>query len=375
VTVGVAILNSPRKLIVPSIVVICLILLSGVVWGLPNASAYGNGGASSQKLSMTINGGVLGAGNQIYNIRESGQAISASLAGFKIDESKPIQFTYFLNANVNGLTVSGSAFFVLRGTLQDGKSISMVGYAVLGGEVPAVCFPSFSTSGACEPGDTSAIPAFFLSSQAEIFVTVSGQESNANSELGRTTTTTTISIPMVFESAYLNPFGAPIVLGSADGFATLLVITPYNSGTISWRNVVTAGQISGTYGTTPVSGILTQFTFERENLVTGTALDHGEITFSSMVASSNGQPLKVLDANGEFHGVSITPKQGGVDCSASIGFPPGSGLCTEYGFMSTGTFNMHGRGSTIHGSYSTIWGIPALTFTAVSLAKVTTTSQ
>ncbi len=369
---GVPELKILAKIVISLIVITCFIL-SGVVSGLPAANAY-NGASSSKNLLMTVSGGVLSAGNQVYTIEESGQAISASLAGYNINQSKPMQFNYYLFADVEGLSVSGGAFFALTASLEDGRNITIVGYAVLSGEVPAVCFPSYNTSGVCEPGDTSAIPAFFLSIQySELFITISGphQQSSSNVEELKI-----ISIPMAFESAYLNPFGAPLVLGSADGFATLLIIAPYNTGTVSWSSVVTAGQINGTYGaTTSVSGVLNQVTSEQENLVSGTALDHGIITVSNMVESSNGHPLQALDATGRFHGASIIPKQGGIDCSASIGFPAGSGLCTEYGFLSTGTFKMYGQNSTISGSYSTNWGIPALTFTAVSLARVTTTSQ
>jgi hypothetical protein len=69
---------------------------------------------------------------------------------------------------------------------------------------------------------------------------------------GQTNTQTMQGVPMLFESAYMNPFGGPIVFGTADNFGTLLVITPYNTGLIFWKGVLTESYISGTYGQTPV---------------------------------------------------------------------------------------------------------------------------
>ena len=95
---------------------------------------------------------------------------------------------------------------------------------------------------------------------------------------------------------------------------------------------------------------------ELENLVTGSAIDAGTISFSSMTPSS-------LDAKGFYVGSSTIPTTGTSDCSASTGIP---GTCTETGFQSTGHFTMSG----ISGSYNTTWGVPALGFSSAVNATV-----
>jgi uncharacterized protein YfiM (DUF2279 family) len=338
---------------------LAVFLLSGS--GLIAANAQGT--TQQQPLSFSAFGGVASAGNQYYDIQQSGQPVMASIVGYTFDSAQPVHFTYYLSASVNGLSSSGVAFFDLTASLVGGGTVTIMGYAPINSQVPALCLPSGSTSGMCAPGDTSSIPAFFVSSNTMLLIVT-----NLNGHTSMQTQT----LPMLFESAYMNPFGAPIVLGSADSFATLLIITPYSTGTVSWNGVVTEAQVMGTYGTTSVSGNLVQVTSEHENLVTGTSNDHGTMALSHMV-DSNGNPVSALDARGTFSGTSVTPMQGGVDCSSSIGFPVGFGVCTMYGFDSTGTFNLSGSHTMISGSYSTVWGIPAFTFTASATGTVTTT--
>jgi hypothetical protein len=340
---------------------LAVFLLSGS--GLIAANAQGS--TQQQTLSFSAFGGVVGAGNQNYVIQQSGQALMASMAGYNFNPTQPVQFSYYLSASVNGLSASGVALFDLTASLVGGGTVSIMGFAPINSQIPALCLPSGSTSGVCAPGDTSSIPAFFVSSNTMLLIMTNVNGHNSMQ---------TESLPMLFESAYMNPFGAPIVLGSADGFATMLVITPYSTGTVTWHGVFTEAEVMGTYGTTSVSGGLVQVTSEHENLVTGTATDHGTMTLANMV-DSNGNPVGVLDASGSFSGTSVTPMQGGVDCSTSIGFPAGSGVCTMYGFNSMGSFNLSGSQSMISGSYSTVWGIPAFTFTATATGTVTTTNS
>lgn len=349
------------KMIAIALSLLAIFLLTGI--GLIAANAAQ--GSTQQQISFTAFGGVVSAGNQNYVIGQSGQAVMASIAGFTFDPTQPVQVNYALSASVSGLSASGVAFFNVRASLLGGGTVSVSGFAPINSEVPALCLPSGSTNGICEPGDTSSIPAYFVSNNAFLMITTT---------LNGQTSIQTETIPMLFESAYLNPFGAPIVFGTGDGFETLLVITPYTSGTVSWHGVVTEAQVMGTYGTTSVSGDMMQVTSEHENLVMGTAVDHGSMSMSNMV-NSNGNPVNTLDANGTFSGTSVIPSQGGIDCSASIGFPAGSGICTMYGFNSVGTFGLSGYQNTIAGSYSTVWGIPAFTFSATATGTITTTNN
>ncbi len=340
---------------------LAVFLLSGS--GLIAANAQGS--TQQQTLSFSAFGGVASAGNQNYVIQQYGQALMASMAGYNFNTTQPVQFSYSLSASINGLSASGAALFDLTASLVGGGTVSIMGIALINSQIPALCLPSGSTSGVCAPGDTSSIPAFFVSTNTMLFIMT-----NVNGH----TSMQTESLPMLFESAYMNPFGAPIVLGSADGFATMLVVTPYSKGTVTWHGAVTESQVLGTYGTTSISGGLVQVITEHENLITGTTTDHGTVTMTNMVYD-NGNPVPVLDASGSFSGTSVIPTQGGVDCSSSIGFPAGSGVCTMYGFNSTGSFSLSGSQSTISGSYSTVWGIPAFSFTATATGTVTTTNS
>jgi hypothetical protein len=91
-----------------------------------------------------------------------------------------------------------------------------------------------------------------------------------------------------------------------------------------------------------------------------------------MINATSGNPLPALDASGQFSGSSSTPNTGGMDCSSSIGFPAGSGVCTMYGFNSVGSYHIRGQGTFISGSYSTQWGDPAFDFSGASSATVST---
>jgi hypothetical protein len=202
---------------------------------------------------------------------------------------------------------------------------------------------------------------------------------------------------MMMENPYLNPFGAPIVIASADRTVatppSILIVATYAVGTIRWTGAQVEGPItSGALGTgtsaASVKGMLTINSTQNEDLVGGTARETGTIAFTSMNPPS-------LDSKGTFSGNSTIPVAGEQDCSADLGFPSfpaGLGVCTQAGLNSVGKYAVstlsggregdnaeghHGDSLrlTIAGEYTTTWAVPALAFWATSTGNVTTTQQ
>lgn len=245
--------------------------------------------------------------------------------------------TYSMAASVNGLSASGNFRLHLMGTTTDGQQVMVRVQGKIVGAIPAVCFPSYSVTGTCAPGDTSEIPAYFL---------VNGY---VRVETG-TSFSQEYSISLVIEDAALNAFGGPIVISSTDG--SLMVIATYSSAKTDWQGVQTAGQLTGTLGGSTVSGAFTQSIHTQEDYVSGTAQDSGRIYLVGMSVPS-------LDSHGQFHGTSTIPTTGTIDCSPA-GLP---GTCTETGYSSTGTFTMADpKGSSLQGSYNVQWPAPSITF-------------
>lgn len=313
-----------------------------------NSPNTGNGDPSTQILSLGVQGMVVNAGTQHYIIQQSGQVLEASFLTYTINTSQPTHLSYNLNAMVQGTSASGNANFYLTGSLVGGGMIQISGNAPIVGAVAAVCLPHYdppNSTGYCPSSDTSEVPAMFIG-MATIQVTAGPVHTSLQ------------NIPMLFQSAYLNPFGAPIVLGTADGFSTMQIVTTYNHATVDWSNIVDESIVSGTIGSTPVTGTFTQVAQEHENLVTGIARDHGTITFTMSDPS--------LDSSGHYSGSSMTPTTQSSVCSTTI-------PCTNYGFESTGIFHTSSTGSQsvqMSGSYGTSWGIPAFDFTGTITAVV-----
>jgi hypothetical protein len=362
-----------------AMLVLLLPLGTTVTAANPSSSTYSgskgtSGGSVSQTLSLTLMGGVVSAGNQYYSIQQSGQTVMESMAGYMIDHATPSHLYYHLDAFVQGTSVSGNANFYLAGTLVGGGIIHVFGHAQIMSLAPAVCLPSGNTNGICESGDTSEVPAFFVG-LATIRVSTSITSATQSSSQSQSMTYAIESVPMVFESAYLNPFGAPIVFGSADNFQTLMVVTTYAQASIFWSNVVVAGGIAGALGQTQIAGSFTEVSQEYENLVAGAARDSGIMTFSNVVDITTGNSINALDVTGTYRGNSIVPStpiyacttSTGVslcsssDCSSTIGLP-GLGVCTSTGFQSMGGFRLFGHDSIVTGSYMTTWSIPAFAF-------------
>jgi len=288
-----------------------LVLLGG------SASAFANTPTQQLNLSVPFGyGGVTNLGSQTYTIG-GGSVLGATVNGLQVNNPK---LQYFLVATVSGTTTSGYGTIRLTGTTSAGQ-VSATGTFTINADSPV------ATIG-------SDLPSAFISYAPNISITTrTGSES--------------LSQPFAIESPYLNPFGNPIILSSLDGY-TLSIVATYSIGTIVWQGTQVQGALAGTYGTESVSGIVTDTGSEVEDLVAGTAYDHGTTSFSQMTDPA-------LDVTGTYTGSDTIPTAGATDCSSMTGIP---GTCTETGFQSSGTWSA----GSLHGTYATTWGVPALYF-------------
>ncbi len=287
----------------------------------------------SQTLSVSVNGGVSNLGKQTYSM-SGGTVAFAEIYGQPVVLSSA-NLQYSMKATVSGLNTQGSGSFKFVGVTTSNTRFSVSGSISIGSMIPAAQFPA-----GCTTDCQSALPFFFIGT-SNVAVSIPGSSQ-------------TLPEVMQIESPYFNPFGAPIVIASADN--AIVIAATYTKGSIAWSGTNVVGAINGTLGTTPVSGTFSMTSGENENMVTGTATDSGIIAFSSMTPSS-------LNVQGSYSGSSTIPLTGSYDCSAATGIP---GTCTETGFLSTGTFSM----KSASGTYSTTWGIPALGFTSSISATV-----
>jgi hypothetical protein len=324
-------------------VALALFLANG---GAVFADTAQNSQNSQQNLSISIfDGSIVTAGSQNYYV-SGGNVAFASIDGQTLNPSTTtLQFQY--NAQVyaswwdsNGTFTHGFAQYKLQGTTIGGSQVSVSGYTRISSMIPAVNIPL-----GCTTTCNSAIPFLFLGG---------GQ---VNVGIGSSPTPQPEN--MTFESPYISPFGAPIILASTDG--SILIVTTYSQGNIQWNGVKLGGTINGKLGTSTVTGRFNLTSTESENLVAGTAQDSGTMMFSGMSPSS-------LNARGTYNGSSVIPAAGAIDCSIITGFP---GTCSETGFNSNGVFSLRGSQSSINGKYTTTWSIPAYGFNSLATATVT----
>src|SRR5271170_288701 len=223
--------------------------------------------SSPQPLNLTIPmGGVTNLGSQVYNV--NGGAVGyAEVLGQTLGPGATLQ--YNLIATQTGLTTRGYASVTLTGTT-GGVPITMRGNFNIISSVPGAVIGN------------SEVPFYFVTDTSNVQVTIGGHSQ-------------TIPESINIENPYFNPFGAPIVIGSDDGY--IGIVATYNQGSILWIGSQVTGPLVGTLGSTPASGTLTLNSGELENLVTGTAVDAGTMTFSGMTPSS-------LNANGLYTGRS-----------------------------------------------------------------------
>jgi hypothetical protein len=309
--------------------------------------------AQPNQLNLTFTGSIDGLGPQAY-AQSGGTLLFASVLGEPINSSTAV-FTESSSASMSGLATGGSATFSLSGVMLNGSSFSIGGPIGIDDAIPAEVFPLGCWNGIMLPlpaSCTSQVPAFYIGGGTlNVTVTSSWQ----------------VSEEMDLESAFLNPYGGPIVWGSIDpntGFpdagSNVLLVFTYEAAAIDWQDVQTGGSINGTLGTAPVSGSFNQTTSAHEDLFAGTETENGTLAWTGMTPSS-------LDASGAFSGSSTIPTDNEIDCSDMIGIP---GTCAETGFSSQGQYTLAPGQSLITGTYNLTWAVPALTFSGPSTATV-----
>jgi hypothetical protein len=318
------------------------------VAGSVDAGSYSFATASAKQQSLNLNiqeGGIANAGPQIWNMSGGNLEIASDTATSVLSRATWSTVNFALGATINGLSAGGTFRLHLKGTTKSGETIQVRVHTNITGAIPAVCFPSYSVTGTCLQNDTSEIPAYFIATGFVRIVTGGNFSPEYN-------------VTLIIEDAALNPYGGPIVITSADGL--LLIVATYRHARTMWEGVQTGGSITGTLGSTAVSGSFVQYIQTNENYVNGTAHDSGQIALVGMTPSK-------LDSVGTFHGTSTIPTNGTVDCS-----PPGlPGTCTETAYYSSGKFSTDPIGLQIAGNYSVYWPAPSIIFGGNITAQVT----
>jgi hypothetical protein len=320
-------------------------------------------------LTLTFSGGILSSGNQRYS-HDGGTLVGALISGSQVDPSKA-HLDYSLRAHVSGLDVGGEADFSLSYRSTDSSVTKVTGSAQIGDMIPAEVFPVGCTGTGC----SSAIPGAFLGLTS---VTVQSCPSD-NQQSGDTgsggwnrdeggqghggcTVVSQSTIPMVFESAFLNPFGGPIFMadeGPGGIGQNVLIVATYSHARVVWSGIQLGGSATGSLDGNPVAGHFSMTVSAVEDLKAGFELETGSIALVGMTPDS-------LNAAGHFTGKSTIPP--GPDCSALFGIP---NTCQITGFESKGAFSMEaGSGASVVGSYTTEWTAPAVMFTSSVTATV-----
>lgn len=318
------------------------------------AFAYSGQSQQSQSLSLTLQGMITNAGSQQYEIAGGTLSPGSALFGQPLT-SGSVQFDF--SASVHG-PQSVSGFGTLEVDAQGGnswgsgnggqgdhsKGAELSAHITINGAVPAAIFPitviSSSQYANCVSGCNSEIPLFFTG-----VATIYSQSGQGQTEL-----------PIAIESPYWNPFGGPILIVSLESptSPSIFLIVNYNSATINWSGVQLQGAVlGGALGSEPItSGYYGQSVNSFEDLVRGSEADLGSIAFTGM---SN----QTLDSSGWFLGHTSFSTAGSFDCSQEFGLPEGT--CTATGATSDGSFlTSGGHGTTVSGSYHTVWSVPSL---------------
>ncbi len=306
------------------------------------------------RIVLSIVGGFSDVASQQYNFA-GGNAASITLFGSAFPASA-VRLSYSVDASVQGNSVSGTAEFSLNGQGELASLISIEGQAQLIGMVPAVGLPLSDTSNplAClHDGCTSQVPGFLLG-LADISGSLNGQVVLLQ------------GVPLLFESPYLNAFGGLLFIGTPDG--SISIATDYNSAIAQWSGVKTSGNVFNDGGGKAIGKFQVSSSL-RENLLTGTEGDRGQIVLSGFKGSN-----KFLNSAGDFVGVSTIPSTTGPDCTSSVSdqlaaafgtsltLPPNT--CTITGSISQGSFSLNGSvGKTeIDGQFVNNWSEPAVSF-------------
>ena len=328
--------------------------------------------AESQSLTLSFSGILTDIGSQTYR-SSGGSLVSASVtAAGKTISLSSAHLEYSIDAKVQGNNVAGHATLQLKSHVaksgEDTKSsedtslgqFSVAGRFDLTGIIPAVGFPITDPTNplACLPNScTSEIPGFLVGVGD---LTLRFGDSRI----------TLPSTPMLFESAYLNPFGGPIFIGTPDG--SISIAAKYSSAISHWANVKTSGSVQA--GTSD-QGAFTLVSDLTENLLKGTETDRGKITLFGFASTP------ALNSAGDFKGKSVIPTAGEFDCTSmltgqlnTIGFPltlpPNT--CTATGATSTGGFELRSAQgeNEIKGTYLDNWFVPAIGFVGQATATM-----
>src|SRR5271169_6758365 len=127
--------------------------------------SYSQTPASDGKQSVSLNiqqGWITNAGPQKWTMSGGVLVVASDTYTPVLSRVTWTSVEYNLSAVVNGLTSSGHFRLNLTGTTADGRPIELRFHTIINESIPAVCFPSYSVTGACLSGDTSEIPAYFL---------------------------------------------------------------------------------------------------------------------------------------------------------------------------------------------------------------------
>ena len=315
-----------------------------------SSAVFAEDSHNGQDLSLTLSGGILDSGTQHYS--HSGGVLAAALVGgIPIDPSSA-HLVYSLDAVISGFAVQGRATFTLTYLDSTGAHVQIDGSAPINDMMPAELFPF-----TCTPGVdcTSGIPGMFMGTASITTQTCQG-ESQSQGDNSNNCLQTSTSLAMNFESAFLNPFGGPIFMASGDN--SLVIVASYDHARVTWDGIQMGGSVVGQLSGTQVTGTFAQVVSATEDLKQGHESERGTITFAGM-----SDPR--LNAAGKFSGESTIPQ--GVDCSALLGFPPGT--CQITGFHSDGHFSQtNALGNKIRGEYSVEWTAPAVAFTSTVTA-------
>ena len=322
--------------------------------------------AENQRITLSYSGILVDIGSQSYSSR-GGSLVSASVtAAGKTFSLSSAHLEYSIDAKVQGNDVAGHATLQLKshgaksGEDTNSDQFSVAGRFDLTSMIPAIGFPITNQTNplACLPDScTSQIPGFLIG------------VGDLKLKIGDSRITLP-STPMLFESAYLNPFGGPIFIGTPDGSISIAV--RYSSAISHWANVKTSGTVQA--GTSD-QGAFTLVSDLTENLLMGTETDRGKITLFGFASTP------ALNSAGEFKGKSVIPTAGEFDCTSSltgqlnlIGFPltlpPNT--CTATGATSTGGFELRSAQgeNEIKGTYVDNWFVPAIGFVGQSTATI-----
>jgi hypothetical protein len=345
--------------------------------------------ATETPLNFTISGGFVGIGSQ--RLRESG----GNLAGLEVAPGGTViaidldsaSLTYKIDASVQGPIVTGDAEFNIQGKTSTG-SVLIQGEAQLNGMIPALLtVPGFligsaniEISSGCQSdsnGDSDSCQSDSngnsdncKSDSQDSDDCNSGSnengdnddDSNSNSQqsAAQPTDTKLSNVPMMFESAYLNPLGQPILFASMDPSNPISIVATYSKAVSTWKDVSVAGQVEnvdipGLPVGTPIGGFTMQMSLT-EDLLKGTEKDQGTISLSV-------PPISPQSFSGKFKGTSMIPTTGGPDCSPLFA-PLPAFPCTATGSTSTGTFSLKSDDakSQVKGGYTISWTVPAAAF-------------